>query len=155
VTGAVALWTAGLPLLVLAPIAAAALVAAERARSARRLRVVGAREHRALGAARPWVRPALAAGGLLCALAALLRPAWGASAESVEQRGADVVVCLDVSRSMLAQDQAPSRLDIRQLRHHGSPPVPIRSRPDACGVRADRVARPMASRSRSAWPWRT
>jgi Ca-activated chloride channel family protein len=110
-----ALWTGGLPLLLLAPLAAAALVAAERARSARLLRVAGAREHRALAAARPWVRPMLAAGGLLCAVAALLRPAWGASAESVEQRGADVVVCLDVSRSMLAQDQAPSRLDAAKL----------------------------------------
>ena len=110
-TVGVALWTAGLPLLLLAPLAAIALFVAERMRSARLLRVAGAREHRALAAARPWLRPALAAGGLLCALAALLQPAWGESAESVEQRGADIVVCLDVSRSMLAQDQAPSRLE--------------------------------------------
>lgn len=110
-TDGISIWTAGLPLLVLAPLAAAALFVAERVRSARLLRVAGAREHRALASARRWLRPALAAGGLLCALTALLRPAWGASAESVEQRGADVVVCLDVSRSMLAQDQAPNRLD--------------------------------------------
>jgi Ca-activated chloride channel family protein len=111
VTGGVSLWTAGLPLLLLAPLAAVALLVAERVRSARLLQVAGAREHRALAAGRPWLRPALAAGGLLCALAAFLRPAWGESAESVDQRGADVVVCLDVSRSMLAQDHSPSRLE--------------------------------------------
>jgi Ca-activated chloride channel family protein len=124
VTDGVALWTGGLPLLLLAPLAAAALVIAERGRSARLLRVAGAREHRALAQGRPWIRPALAAGGLLCALAALLRPAWGASDESVEQRGADIVVCLDVSRSMLAQDAAPNRLEaakreIRELTEQG------------------------------------
>lgn len=42
---------------------------------------------------------------------ALARPQWGASEVSVTQRGHDVVIALDVSRSMLAQDVAPSRLE--------------------------------------------
>jgi Ca-activated chloride channel homolog len=51
----------------------------------------------------------------LCWLAlALARPQWGASEVTVTQRGSDVVIALDVSRSMLAQDVAPSRLDRAQ-----------------------------------------
>ena len=42
---------------------------------------------------------------------ALARPQWGASEVSVTQRGHDVVIALDVSRSMLAHDVAPSRLE--------------------------------------------
>lgn len=45
------------------------------------------------------------------ALAALAfaRPRWGSREIPLEQRGIDVVIVLDVSRSMLAQDVAPSR----------------------------------------------
>lgn len=40
---------------------------------------------------------------------ACLRPAWGDATEPVEQRGVDVVVCLDVSRSMAARDLGTDR----------------------------------------------
>ena len=45
------------------------------------------------------------------ALAALAfaRPRWGSQEVPLEQRGIDVVIVLDVSRSMLAEDIAPSR----------------------------------------------
>ena len=46
------------------------------------------------------------------AVCALLQPRWGVvDGESVAPRGVDVVLCVDVSRSMLARDVAPSRLE--------------------------------------------
>ena len=44
------------------------------------------------------------------ALAALARPQWGFRWEEVRRRGLDIIVVLDTSRSMLAQDLKPSRL---------------------------------------------
>lgn len=43
--------------------------------------------------------------------AALLGPRWGERKQEVFRRGIDVMVVLDVSRSMLARDIAPNRLD--------------------------------------------
>lgn len=42
---------------------------------------------------------------------ALVQPRFGVKAEMVERKGIDVIVALDVSRSMLAQDIAPNRID--------------------------------------------
>jgi Ca-activated chloride channel family protein len=50
----------------------------------------------------------LAAGFVVFALA---RPGWNPKPREVERRGRDVVFLLDVSKSMLAQDLAPSRLE--------------------------------------------
>lgn len=44
-------------------------------------------------------------------IVAMARPAWNPQAEVVERRGRDVVFLLDVSRSMLAEDLAPNRLE--------------------------------------------
>jgi len=44
------------------------------------------------------------------ALIALARPQWGFSYREVQQRGLDIIVALDTSRSMLAEDAAPNRL---------------------------------------------
>jgi Ca-activated chloride channel family protein len=41
---------------------------------------------------------------------ALTRPRFGVKAEMVERRGVDVMIALDISRSMLAQDIVPDRL---------------------------------------------
>jgi Ca-activated chloride channel family protein len=51
-------------------------------------------------------------------------PSWGADRRPRETEGADVVLVVDVSRSMLATDEAPTRLDrarleIRKLRASG------------------------------------
>ncbi len=46
--------------------------------------------------------------GLL--VAALARPQWGERVEEVHERGLDLMVCLDCSTSMLAEDLKPSRL---------------------------------------------
>jgi len=46
---------------------------------------------------------------------ALARPSWNMKTETVEQRGRDVVFLLDVSKSMLAEDLAPNRLERAKL----------------------------------------
>jgi len=48
--------------------------------------------------------------GLLAAIVAAARPQWGTRLEPVTRRGVDVVVVLDNSLSMAAEDLAPSRL---------------------------------------------
>lgn len=45
----------------------------------------------------------------------LTRPAWNPIPETVERRGRDVVFLLDVSKSMLAEDLAPNRLERAKL----------------------------------------
>jgi Ca-activated chloride channel family protein len=47
---------------------------------------------------------------LAALLVALARPQWGTVTEMVEQEGIEVMVALDVSNSMLAQDVKPDRL---------------------------------------------
>jgi Ca-activated chloride channel family protein len=47
---------------------------------------------------------------LAALLVALARPQWGSVTEMVEQEGIEVMVALDVSNSMLAQDVKPDRL---------------------------------------------
>jgi Ca-activated chloride channel family protein len=49
------------------------------------------------------------------ALIALARPQWGYEVEQVKQRGIDIVVAVDTSKSMLAADIAPNRLTRAKL----------------------------------------
>jgi Ca-activated chloride channel homolog len=55
----------------------------------------------------------------LCALAMLIvaiaRPQWGSETQEIDQKGLQVMVALDVSQSMLAQDIQPTRLDRAKL----------------------------------------
>ncbi len=106
-------WPEAWPVLLLAPLAWLGLRFVERAR-ARRLRdLVGPRAGTLaaeLDTRRRGVRRILFVAGLLCALVAVVQPLFGVDARRFEQRGVDILVCLDVSRSMLAQDVAPSRL---------------------------------------------
>ncbi len=48
-------------------------------------------------------------------IVALARPQWGSEIEIVEQGGVQVMVALDISRSMLVQDIKPNRLDRAKL----------------------------------------
>ena len=50
-----------------------------------------------------------------CLIVALARPEWGYDLEQVEQRGLDIVVAIDTSKSMLAEDIAPNRLERAKL----------------------------------------
>src|SRR3989442_8938419 len=43
-------------------------------------------------------------------IVALARPQWGAKLESVTRRGVDVIVAVDTSLSMLAEDVKPNRM---------------------------------------------
>ena len=50
--------------------------------------------------------------GILGLLLAVLRPSWDKKEESVMQEGRDVLIAIDISRSMLAADQKPNRLQL-------------------------------------------
>ena len=70
--------------------------------------------------ARPWLKGMLILLGLTCLIVAGARPRFGVYFERITQRGVDLFVMLDVSRSMLAEDVKPNRLgrakaDIRDL----------------------------------------
>ncbi len=48
--------------------------------------------------------------GVFWLLLALARPQWGVNEVSVTQRGSDIVIALDISNSMLAEDVLPNRM---------------------------------------------
>ncbi|MCB9858256.1 MAG: VWA domain-containing protein [Phycisphaerales bacterium] len=62
-------------------------------------------------AGRRIIKAVLLLAGLTCVAVALLGPRWGLQIVPVQKRQLDVIVCLDVSRSMLANDAGMSRLD--------------------------------------------
>src|SRR5690606_28662027 len=53
--------------------------------------------------------------GLLFAIVALARPQWGRIEEPVFDQSREILIAVDLSRSMLAQDIKPSRLDRAKL----------------------------------------
>lgn len=60
---------------------------------------------------RQLARAALVLAGLLFLVLALIGPQFGVRMEMAERRGVDVMVVLDLSRSMLAEDVRPNRLE--------------------------------------------
>lgn len=52
----------------------------------------------------------LLTASLVCLILALANPQVGRRYERVQQRGVDVIIALDVSQSMLAEDEQPNRL---------------------------------------------
>lgn len=60
-------------------------------------------------------KPALKIGfvllGLACLIIALVNPKMGTKVEKVKRQGIDIVFAVDVSKSMLAEDVAPNRLE--------------------------------------------
>jgi len=67
------------------------------------------------GLGRPLLRLSLVATALLVLVGALIGPRWGQETQMLLRRNVDVLVLLDVSRSMLARDLAPSRLERAKL----------------------------------------
>lgn len=56
------------------------------------------------------VKLLLLLGGTSLAIVALAQPRWGFQWQEVQHRGVDIIIALDVSRSMLAEDVSPNRL---------------------------------------------
>ena len=50
--------------------------------------------------------------GFICLCVALMRPVWDPKKIGIEQNGRDLIFVLDVSRSMLAKDSRPNRLEV-------------------------------------------
>jgi Ca-activated chloride channel homolog len=100
--------------LLLAVVALGVLGAIQLARRRALLARVAGPQRRRLapraGGARPAVRLGLSLTGLLLLALALSRPQCGTRTEMTRRSGVDVVVALDVSRSMLARDVRPDRL---------------------------------------------
>jgi Ca-activated chloride channel family protein len=61
------------------------------------------------------LKEALLASGLLVMVLAAARPQWGYTWEQLNRKGIELVVLLDTSLSMLAQDASPSRLERAKL----------------------------------------
>lgn len=64
---------------------------------------------------RPAIRAALAIVAIVTLVIALTDPRWGNRYVEVNRRGMDIVFVVDVSRSMLAEDASPNRLDRSRL----------------------------------------
>jgi len=61
------------------------------------------------------IRMGLLVGSIALLIVVLARPQWGFDWEEAKQRGLDVVVAIDTSKSMLAEDVAPNRLTRAKL----------------------------------------
>lgn len=64
------------------------------------------------------LRFALQLLGLALALASLAQPRWGYTFEDVKRKGLDLLIAVDVSRSMLSNDVQPNRLERVKLAAH-------------------------------------
>jgi Ca-activated chloride channel family protein len=62
-------------------------------------------------AARAWLRNALVLAGIAMLITALAGPRWGERIEEISSRGVDIMVCVDLSRSMLVEDIRPNRME--------------------------------------------
>ncbi len=106
-------------LLWILPVVAWLLVRAERKRSVAARRFVQqpmvSRLMPRLGGPRPWIKGTLVVLSLGLLIVAAARPRFGVYFEKVVRRGVDCFVLLDVSRSMLAEDVAPNRLERAKL----------------------------------------
>jgi Ca-activated chloride channel homolog len=60
---------------------------------------------------RRWAKALCVVGAVACLVVALMQPQWGETEEDVPRRGRDLVIVLDVSLSMLAEDAPPNRLE--------------------------------------------
>jgi Ca-activated chloride channel homolog len=65
--------------------------------------------------AREKIRMALLVAALAGILIALARPQWGFAWEEAKQQGLDIIAAIDTSRSMLARDALPNRLEKSKL----------------------------------------
>ncbi len=92
--------------LALVPLALSAWVIGVR-RTARKMYAFS----RARPARPPYLAAVLFAGAAMLALVAAALPQWGTTQSHLPRNGADLVIVMDISRSMDARDVAPSRLE--------------------------------------------
>ncbi len=64
---------------------------------------------------KPWVRVVLFTLGFLFFVIGLARPQAGARLKQQESKGVEIMIALDVSNSMLAEDYSPNRLERAKL----------------------------------------
>lgn len=106
-------------LLVLLPLAVFGLVWANRQRQATLHRLGDPDLLLRLSEAVNWrgrtIKTALWLMALMLMIVALARPTWGEDVQEIEQQGVQVMVALDVSDSMLAEDVVPNRLTRAKL----------------------------------------
>lgn len=65
----------------------------------------------AVSPVRQKIKVSLLLCGLICCILALARPQMGTRVETVKQEGFEIMVALDVSNSMMAEDVQPNRLE--------------------------------------------
>ena len=99
------------PLVLLAllavPLVFAAWVVGAR-RALRRARAVS----RSMPGSPPYLAASCLAAAAALAVVAAAQPRWGEEESEIPRRGAELVIVLDVSRSMDARDVAPNRLQV-------------------------------------------
>ena len=67
------------------------------------------------GKLRQWLKKALLRLGFLFLFLALARPQWGSITEKRQQTGLNVIFAIDTSKSMLANDVRPNRLELAKM----------------------------------------
>jgi len=85
-------------------------------RKARTLRVLASNEmlakiNNTVSLRRQIFKACLLIAAFVCIVAALTEPKWNPQPQQVRRKGRDVVILLDTSKSMLAEDITPSRLE--------------------------------------------
>lgn len=98
-----------LALLALTPVVAALWYADAHRRSADRAYGGSAQLRRGVSRRREAIRRALLLAAVAAVAVAVARPQWGHEQQTLTRRGIDIVIALDVSRSMTATDVSPSR----------------------------------------------
>jgi len=105
--------------LLLIPLAIIGLISANRQRKTLMARLGNPELLQRLSSAINWRgrrgQSLLWLAALALVIIAVARPQWGSEVQIVEQEGVQVMVALDVSRSMLAQDLKPDRLTRARL----------------------------------------
>lgn len=64
-----------------------------------------------VSASRQRLKTGLVVAGCTFSICALLQPQWGFHWEEIKRRGIDIILAIDVSKSMLAEDVSPNRLE--------------------------------------------
>ncbi len=101
-------------LLLLAPLVLGLTAYGIRRRQQARAAFLGKDETNACDVARDrrrWTKAAALAGAVALLAVAVMGPRWGESVEDAPRTGRDIIFLLDISRSMLAEDAKPNRLE--------------------------------------------